>query len=958
MMKLELAFNSVVSYVQYQNGMDVLFTAVAMNDEEYKDAVLFEISSYPKFFDDIQCKYEAIQPNTSVDLLSLPNFCLRLDPGYISSISEATVCKVSFRAVDGNGSILAAIDTDVTVQPFDYWSGISMPETIASFVTPNADSLSKIRSRASDILGQWGKSRSLEGYQSEDRDRVLTLAAALYAALEKENINYVNPPAGFEKSGQRIRIPDEVLTKHEGTCIDLAVTYAAALESIGLNPIIFVVNGHAFAGFWLVDDFSTDIINWDNATYTRMYRNKEIRAVECTGFTNTAIVPFEDACKRALLRLEDADNFICAIDIMKARTTVRPLPVKKELGGGWVIERGEGMQGTTAPQSLGQVYTAVDGKPLTKVDRWKRELLDITNKNNMINMKQGSKVIPLLIKDISRFEDELADGYEYTIYPKPQEWEGTAMYNQRPFESELYIGNFEKASVEEMSRNRLRTPLTDVETEKSLRSIFRLANKELDESGCNCLFISLGVLRWYEGKSTGVPHYAPLILVPVEMRKKQQSFAIKKVDEETVFNVTLAEKLRQEYEIQIPNMDPLPLDDSGVNVDGILQIVRQQIAGKEGWDVLQGASIGVFSFSQFAMWKDLDNNIGKFEDNLVVRSLVEGVPYPAEKDLATDADPYGLCLTVSADSSQIKAVRASGEDRTFVMHGPPGTGKSQTITNMITNALYQGKTVLFVAEKRAALEVVQKRLEEVGIGNHCLELHSNKTEKTKVIDQLKKSLARCPPLDESKVQQLVSDIEGVRKKLDVYVVELHKDRSFGMSVYEAISRFGEHDVPGAKDLRVDYNGSFKPHESNLVDIEEAIRNANQAFSLVQDADIGTLQHVRTKNVVASITRDAEDMTADLRIKANEYIRCLGQLRDLELPVDITDGHQCESFISSMLSIDGRVSKERDLAAVERSLKAIIDGVVSITNDLRTYADMGFNISPMDIDRTHSLAKDV
>jgi hypothetical protein len=213
-------------------------------------------------------------------------------------------------------------------------------------------------------------------------------------------------------------------------------------------------------------------------------------------------------------------------------------------------------------------------------------------------------------------------------------------------------------------------------------------------------------------------------------------------------------------------------------------------------------------------------------------------------------------------------------------------------------------------------------------------------------------------LDESKVQQLVSDIEGVRKKLDVYVVELHKDRSFGMSVYEAISRFGEHDVPGAKDLRVDYNGSFKPHESNLVDIEEAIRNANQAFSLVQDADIGTLQHVRTKNVVASITRDAEDMTADLRIKANEYIRCLGQLRDLELPVDITDGHQCESFISSMLSIDGRVSKERDLAAVERSLKAIIDGVVSITNDLRTYADMGFNISPMDIDRTHSLAKDV
>jgi len=230
MMELELAFNPKVSYVQYQNKMDVLFTATAMNDDEYKDLVTFKISSSPKFFEDIVCKYEALQPNTSVNLLSLPNFKLKLDPEYISSISEATTCKVKFIAEDAEGNSIGSADEDVVVQPFDYWSGINMSETIASFITPNAESLAKIRSKASDILGQWGKSRSLEGYQSEDRDRVLTMAAAIYAALEKENINYVNPPARFEKIGQRIRIPDEVLTKHEGTCIDLAVTYAASLE--------------------------------------------------------------------------------------------------------------------------------------------------------------------------------------------------------------------------------------------------------------------------------------------------------------------------------------------------------------------------------------------------------------------------------------------------------------------------------------------------------------------------------------------------------------------------------------------------------------------------------------------------------------------------------------------------------------------------------------------------------
>ena len=958
MMELELAFNPKVSYVQYQNKMDVLFTATAMNDDEYKDLVTFKISSSPKFFEDIVCKYEALQPNTSVNLLSLPNFKLKLDPEYISSISEATSCKVKFIAEDAEGNSIGSADEDVVVQPFDYWSGINMSETIASFITPNAESLAKIRSKASDILGQWGKSRSLEGYQSEDRDRVLTMAAAIYAALEKENINYVNPPARFEKIGQRIRIPDEVLTKHEGTCIDLAVTYAASLESIGLNPIIFVVNGHAFAGFWLVDDFSTDIINWDNALFTRMFRNKEIRAVECTGFTNSMVVPFDEACQKALLRLEDADNFICAVDIKKARNVIRPLPVKKKINGDWVIERDEGKQGTVAPQSLGQVYTTLDGKPLTRVDRWKRELLDITNKNNMINMKQGSKVVPLLVKDIAHFEDELADGSEYTIYSKPQEWEGTAFFSERPFESENYIGNFEQAFNDEIARKKLRTPLTESDTEKTLRSIYRLANKELEESGCNCLFISLGVLRWYEGKSTGVPRYAPLILLPIEIKKKQQSFAIKKLDEETVFNVTLAEKLRQEYEIEIPNMDPLPTDDSGVNVEMILQIVRQQIAGKEGWDVLQGASIGVFSFSQFAMWKDLDNNIEAFEQNPVVKSLVEGVPYPAEKELITDADPYGLCLTVSADGSQIKAVRASGEGKTFVMHGPPGTGKSQTITNMISNALYQNKTVLFVAEKRAALEVVQKRLEEVGIGNHCLELHSNKTEKSKVIDQLKSSLARCPPLDESKAQQLMSDINGVRKKLDVYVTELHKVRSFGISTYEAISRFETHDVPGVKDLRVNYEGNSKPHESNLVDIEEAIRNANQAFSMVKDADRDTLQHVRTKSIVASVTRDVEDMISDLRGKARDYNSCLEQLKALGLPIDVTDDRQRDTFFNAMFSINEQISKESDLASVESSTKTIAEKIVSIVNDLRSYSDLGFNVNSVDINRTQATVRDV
>ena len=937
---LELVLNSKICYALYYNKMDVLLTASAVNDGDKKENITFKISSQPSFFVDIVCKLDTFSPNALFDLLDKPVFRFDLDPKFISEITESIVSKVTFSVEDEEKNILGMVTQDVNILPFDYWPGMTVPELIPSFITPNTPSLSVIRSKASDILGEWGLSRSLEGYQSEDRDRVLALAASVFAAFERQNINYVNSPAGFENIGQRIRLSDEVLSNHEGTCIDLAVAYAAALESIGLNTVIFFIKGHVFAGLWLVDDFGTDIISWDSSMFTRMIRNKEFRAVECTAFTNTAVTPFEQACQNALLRLEDADNFICAVDVKKSRNSVRPLPVKRDVDGRWTISREEGIQGTTAPESLGAIYNMAENKPLTKVDKWKRELLDITNRNNMINMKQGSKVIPLLVKDTAYLVERLSDESEYTLYPKPQEWNGSAIYNERPFESEIYIGNFEDASSEELDRNRIRTPMTDVEMEKSLRSIYRLASKEIDESGCNCLFISLGVLRWFEGKSSGIPHYAPLILVPVEIKKKQKSFVIKKLEEEAVFNVTLSEKLHQEFEIDIPNMDPLPAIYSWVDVEEVFQTVRHCIGGKDGWDVIQGASLGVFSFSQFAMWKDLDDNIEIFEQNPIVKSFVEGVPYPSEKEMDFNADPYGLCLTVSADGSQIKAVKAASEGKTFVMHGPPGTGKSQTITNMISNALNQNKTVLFVAEKRAALEVVQKRLEEVGIANHCLELHSNKTEKYKVIDQLKNSLTRPNAIDDAKASELMRTINNLREKLDVYVVELHKVREFGLSAYEAISRYELHDVPGAVDFIVDYRSGGSLCESEMVNIEEAIRFADQAFQMVGNVDLKVLDHVGTDKVFASISNDVSEMIRDLRQKASVYQSDLADMKHLNLPVDATDVSSLGSYLERMLSIDTFIINDPNKETIGPELKAIYDRVSYFLKMVDSYADMG------------------
>lgn len=932
-MELELAVSQRISYVMYQNRLDAVLTATAANGPDALDGVTFRISAEPAFMKPAEVRVDSMAPEDVVDLTRMKSFSVELDPDYISSVTERVPAKVTMLALDTEGNELASASADTMVLPFDDWPGCDMAETIVSFVTPNAASLAQVRAAASDILREWGLSSSLEGYQG-DRDRVLAIGAAVYAALERANINYINPPAGFESRGQRVRIPDEVLSNHEGTCLDLAVLYASVLESIRINALVFFVAGHAFAGFWLVDDCMSDIISFESANVTRMIRNKDMRAVECTTFTNSSPRTFDEACDLALAHLDDADTFVCAVDVKRARTVITPLPTRRFIDGTWVVERPEARAVTQAPKSIGKVYEDPEDRPLTRVDRWKRDLLDITNRNNMINMKAGTKVAPLLLRDITSFEDRLAEGGEFTVLPKPQEWDGTALYGERPFETESYVGNYSVLASDELSRGRIRTPMTETELEKSMRSIYRLANRELEESGCNSLFLALGVLRWYEGRSTGVPHYAPLILVPAVLKRKQKGYAVAKIDEETIFNVTLMEKLRQEYEIEMPQMDPLPADDSGVNVEQILQVVRRSIDGREGWEVLEGAALGVFSFNQFVMWKDLDSNMDRFMSSDVVRCLVESKTYPAEKELNEDQDPYGLCLTVPADGSQIRAVKAVGDSRTFVMHGPPGTGKSQTITNMICNELYNGRTVLFVAEKRAALEVVQKRLVDVGIGNHCLELHSNKSEKSKVLEQLRAALEAARACDDGKLRELTDRIESLRSKLDAYVHDLHMPRPWGLSAYDCISRYESCDVDGAVDVRVSTESVSRMTPSQVSECETRVREACQAYRLVRDMDCDAMRRVGISKVTASIQEDLERTVASTRESASRYDEAKRAMVMVGLPFDVSDPKKLAEFYRALGSLDPRMCSDPGLTDLGARMSSLEEGVRAIVSSLR------------------------
>lgn len=303
--------------------------------------------------------------------------------------------------------------------------------------------------------------------------------------------------------------------------------------------------------------------------------------------------------------------------------------------------------------------------------------------------------------------------------------------------------------------------------------------------GAKSLFLAVGFLKWRQ-KDEKEYKFAPLALLPVTLKRTKTAGITIETGEEFQVNSTLLEFLKQEFGIDIRG-----LEGKGLTPEEIMAVFRNKTADLKGWAVYGDVYISQFTFARYAMWADVKNNINQYKKNALISSLltntnkISGNFLTADKE--DDCNPADVLTPLPCDSSQYEAVAESAKGTTFVLHGPPGTGKSQTITNIIANALDKGKRVLFVAEKQAALHVVKKRLNEIGLGEFCLELHSGKsTDKTEIVRSIENTLSLTAELDSEKFNLAAENILNTRQSLKKPLTALHKKRRLGVSVYEGI----------------------------------------------------------------------------------------------------------------------------------------------------------------------------
>jgi very-short-patch-repair endonuclease len=735
---------------------------------------------------------------------------LQVNGTYLAGLTERLTGLLTLE-VSHEGQVLIHESVDLTLLAYDQWSGLTVaPEMVVAFIMPNHPVIAQILREASAWLGKWTGNPSFDAYQSRSPNRVQQQAAAIYNAIQAHQPTYCVAPASFEELGQRVRLPDAVISMHKmGNCLDLTLLYTACLEAAGLHPLVIFTEGHVFPGVWLVEETFAESLQDDISLLSKRLASgvHEISIVEATAMCAGSQSTYQDAAGLAAQHLTQPDKFEGFIDVKRARSSgIRPIPIRiTSAAGGFELLEDESVG--KAAQAAGEAPeeivvqarpVEVDAISMTKLKQWERKLLDLTLRNTLLNFRMTKSALPLLHSRLGELEDALADGQEFQLLPKPADWDRSArsaeLFQQASHEHPLTL-----LVHEEFRSKRLRVDADERQLLEKAIHLYRSAKLSLEENGANTLFLAFGLLRWYESAASEQPRYAPIVLVPVELvrRTSRAGFVLRLRDEEPQVNITLLEMLRQDFGIGISGLDPLPRDEHGIDLAGVFATVRHVIMNLSRWDVVETAIIGLFSFNRFVMWNDIRSRADDLARNKVVASLIAGrldwapeTAFPQAAELDNRYTPDQLMLPISADSSQVAAITAANNEQSFVLHGPPGTGKSQTITNMIASTLASGKTVLFVAEKMAALSVVQSRLEAIGLGPFCLELHSNKSTKKAVLEQLRLSLEAAHQASPEEWRQEAARLASARSELNAYVEALHRKYDCGATLYEAIGHYG------------------------------------------------------------------------------------------------------------------------------------------------------------------------
>ncbi|WP_120005035.1 DUF4011 domain-containing protein [Nesterenkonia muleiensis] len=694
----------------------------------------------------------------------------------------------------------ASSSAHLTVLPADQWWAEGIRESLAAFIRPQNDAVGELLDETAAALEHYTGSAEISGYHSGP-GRVRQIVRGVYHVLSGLHLVHTRNTESLLAGGHRIRQPDEVLVAGRATTLELATLFSAAVERAGIHSVLAVSERHVLVG-WLSEPHRLPSAVVDSASLVATVADSQLfEAVDVTGLcSGEQAMSFDSAVDHAQHWWSSYEREeLYLLDVHAAHRRISPLPAIRFEGATRVVEvvrKPSGPRPRTLPPSPEDSQPAAAASttaPPPRIENWRRSLLDLSYRNPLLRLTDSASAelhVPSGALEV--LIELLAAGARLTL---DEHGDLDDLHKAQGARTAADVDAGVLTDILEHEQ-RIFAVLGFTEFLRRLRSLQRRARTTAEETGADPLYVAAGLLTWEEagprgGRSRG--GRAPLFLIPVTLSGGRGRTPFRIALDETrdpVANISLVEKLRADLSITLTPLVQPPVLQGRIDVLGALEQLRRLLLTEEleNFSVHESAHLALAQFSTLDMWRDLSDHWQHFMDRPHVRHLVEhpGEPYD-DGTPAPDADQLAetrMRLPVPADGSQIEAVRWAAAGKSFILEGPPGTGKSQTITNLIAECLHQGKKVLFVAEKQAALDVVQRRLEEVGLGAFTLDVHGRNQSLTAVREQIREALSAssATPTAWDAVQ---SRTRSTAQQLARYPEQLHGTGPSGLSAWQA-----------------------------------------------------------------------------------------------------------------------------------------------------------------------------
>lgn len=847
---------------------------------------------------------------------------IRVNTSYLAFLGERTECSIFFE-VSGkdrfSNLIRQCVVRPLTIMAYDQWKGNDFhTELIPAFIVPNQPFISELVTDSAKILEKMTGNPVLDAYLSDDPARIRQMAQAAYEAITKRRISEIPYTSNEEDILRRIRLSEKIRKANRASAYDITLIYLSCLEAMGLNPVMYLRREEAYAGLWLSDRTFDLSVCTNEVEAVEMVDSGEIILIDCSTMLLGLECSFDESVDRAVKSIFIPDEFIAMLDITRARREgVKPLPFrihsdrashsadrrskKKKRKRTGRISAGPSRD----PENRSDILqTDTGSRAFANVSRnmeiWKKRLYDPDRPNRLTDLKLDGKIIPLLSPFINDYVDMLSDVMYFGLVPRPDELEMPDELSPENCNDADSVRDILRA---DFRRKKVHTAYDQEGTFIRVRDIIYEAGKALEQYGKTVLYLAAGLLKWTE-LSSGEVKYAPLVLLPVETRHgddRGRPFRISEARPQ--FNYALLEMMEKDYFLKIEGLFPLPRDYHGVNVRRVCELFRNAVSEREGWEVIESAFLGIFDLSGYFQRRMLEHT-KNFREHHILRGLSEGM---SRTDLDKNAvREERVFLPLASDRFQEYAVKAAMKENSFAVSGAAGSGKTQTIANIIANAVSRGKTVLFACEKTQAYRDVSARLEKIGLAPYCLYVQQGNVKLRDLLLHLKRAMQTGNIMENTGYEDKRGEVEEIGWALDGYAETMNSRHVCGYSLRELLDIYEDfREYPDFPIQGIDADSITSVILRQRRDMVAELIAAGRSVGHPKDSPLSS---VRKTIFCEDLREKSENISAEGKGHLEKFRDTLEKfvtLLELNIPV-------AEDEIIQMISIAEFVSELRDV----------------------------------------------